>query len=379
MNNKKTILYLVTQSELGGVQQYIYDLATNLRDEFNVVVAFGEQGKNGELAKKLEKSNVKFYELPHLKREICPTNDLLAFAEIIKLIKKVKPDVVHLNSSKISILGSLATKLANRKIKTIYTVHGWVFNEPMSNAKKLFYKYSEKFTAFFKDKLICVSEYDRQIAIKEKITSPEKLVTIHNGIKKINFFQKDEALKILGKSKNDDSKPIIIGTIANLYKTKGLEHLVQSAKILKDDKINFEIFIIGEGSERKNLEELISELELQNNVFLVGRKNDASALLKAFDIYACSSVKEGFPYSLIEAIQAELAIVSTNVGGIPEITTDKVEGLLIKPRNERELAEKIKELINNKELLDKIKQKAKEKSVKEFTLESMLKKTKSIY
>ncbi|MFH0923895.1 MAG: glycosyltransferase, partial [Candidatus Falkowbacteria bacterium] len=94
-SNKKTILYLVTQSELGGVQRYIFDLAENLKTEFNVSVAFGEQGEKGELAKKLKIAEITYYTIPHLKRAISPINDLKALFEIIKLIKKIKPNIIH--------------------------------------------------------------------------------------------------------------------------------------------------------------------------------------------------------------------------------------------------------------------------------------------
>ena len=373
---KKTILYIITQSELGGAQKYVFDLAKNLQNEFNISVAVGEQGEKGELINKLKQKNIKYYIIPHLKRAISPINDLLSLIEIIKLIKKIKPDIIHLNSSKISILGSIASIFSKSKI--IYTAHGWVFNEPMPKWKKLFYKYSEKFTALFKNKIICVSEFDRQIAIKEKICSPKKLITIHNGIKQINFLSKQEARQKLFKN-NQDSK-LIIGTIANLYKTKGLEYLIQSIKILTSN-FQFPIItiIIGEGKERKNLQNLINQLNLKNSIFLFGKINNASELLKAFDIYICSSIKEGLSYTLIEAMQAELPIVATNVGGNSELIENNKTGILIKPQNQQELTNAINYLIKNKALSNQLRVNAEQKAMNEFSLESMISKTKKIY
>ncbi len=380
--NKKTILYLITQSELGGAQQYIFDLAINLKNEFNIIVASGEQGKNGELAKKLEKNNIEFLQISHLKRAISPVNDIIAIWEIKKLIKKINPNIVHLNSSKISILSSLSlfTLHANKQIRIIYTVHGWVFNEALPIWKKLFYKYAEKITAKAKNKLICVSEYDRQIAIQEKICKKEKLITIHNGVDKINFYDKQESISKLNiKNLNLKENEIILGTIGNLYKTKGFEYLIKASKILKDKNLNFKLIIIGEGDERKNLEKLIQDLELKNNVFLIGKVNKASKLLKAFDIYICSSVKEGFPYTILEAMQAELPIVSTNVGGIPEMISHNQEGLLVNSKSENKLANSIIKLINEKETRKTFSNKAKEKVSDEFNLDKMITATKNIY
>jgi len=114
---QKTILYLITQSELGGAQRYCFDLAANLKSEFNVIVAFGEQGEKGAIAEKLKKTSIKYYAIPHLKRSISPLNDFLALIQIVKLIKKIKPDIIHLNSSKISILGSLAAFISKLSIR----------------------------------------------------------------------------------------------------------------------------------------------------------------------------------------------------------------------------------------------------------------------
>jgi len=403
-NNKKTILYLITQSELGGAQRYIFDLAANLQNEFNIAVAFGEQGEKGELAQKLKEKGFELLKInksqianrksqiliiPHLKRAISPINDLKALIEITKLIKKLKPNIIHLNSSKISILGSLAgfiykSKIKNQKSKIIYTVHGWVFNEPLPKWKKLFYKYAEKITASLKNKIICVSEFDRQTAIQQNIAPAKKLTTIHNGIQPINFLPKEQASKklfrIINKSEIRNPKSEIrIGTIANLYPTKGLEYLVEATKQLSAFNFQLSTIIMGEGEERKNLEDLISQLNLKTNVILTGRIDNAAELLPAFDIYVCSSVKEGLSYTIIEAMQAGRPIVATNVGGNPELIQDYQTGLLVETKNPQILAEKIQKLINSPELQQKLGASAKQKAQKKFGLDKMIKKTKKIY
>ncbi|MFH1583382.1 MAG: glycosyltransferase family 4 protein [Candidatus Falkowbacteria bacterium] len=381
------ILYFITQSEFGGAQRYVFDLANNLKGNFQVAIALGEQGKNGKLAKILQENNIKYFIIPHLKRSLSPINDILAFFKIIKLIKNYRPDIIHLNSSKISILGSIAAfiiklRVTSYELRIIYTVHGWVFNEPLPVLIKYFYLYAEKFTAGFKNKIICVSEYDKRVAIKYKI-APEKLVTIHNGLTLINFYPKEEAREILHSRvmgyELQDAR-LLIGSVGNLYKTKSYEYLVEAANILISGyHLPFTFIIIGDGSERKNLENLIKKYNLKNNFILAGQIDEAAKLLKAFDIYVCSSVKEGLPYSILEAMAAGLPIVSTNVGGISEMIGDEKTGLLVKPAEARELAEKIKTLLNNKTLAQELGQSAKEKVKTEFGLEKMVAETKRVY
>jgi glycosyltransferase involved in cell wall biosynthesis len=371
-NGVKKILYFITQSEFGGAQRYVFDLANNLKVDFKVAIAMGEQGKYGKLAKILAKNNIEYFIIPNLKRNISPINDILALFEIIKLIKNYQPDIIHLNSSKISILGSIASLFI--KTKTVYTVHGWVFNEPLPAWLKYFYLYAEKITAKLKNKIICVSEYDEKMALKYKIAPAEKLVTIHNGLAPIDFFTKEQARKILHLNDAD----LIIGSIGNLYKTKGFESLIKTANIIKN-KISVKFLIIGDGSERKNLERLIKKYNLENNFILAGEINEAAKLLKAFDIYICSSVKEGLPYSILEAMQAELPIITTNVGGIPEIIENNKNGLLIKPAEALDIANALQKLTNDKNLAIYLGKNAEQKVKQEFSLEKMVEATKKTY
>ncbi|MFH1745152.1 MAG: glycosyltransferase family 4 protein [bacterium] len=383
MNSKKTILFLVTQSELGGAQRYVFDLAKSLKEEYNIHVGFGEQGANGELAKKLDEEKISWRAIPHLKRKISLWDDFLSLFQIIKYIRIAKPDIVHLNSSKISILGSLAAKICRVK-KIVYTVHGWVFNEPMPKEKKNFYIRAEKFTAKWKNKIICVSEADRLAGIQNKIAPEEKMIVVHNGIEEIkNYFSREEARKNINFALPDDKKiklnDVVIGSIGNLYKNKGFEYLINATKILATNGLNAKTVIIGEGEERKELENWIEQLGMEKNIYLAGRIDEASRLLPAFDIYACSSVKEGLSYTIIEAMMAGLPIVVTDVGGNKELIADKQEGIVVKSENAEELAKGISSLLNLAEENPKIKENARSKAHFEFSLNRMVMMTKNVY
>ena len=376
----KKILYIITQSELGGAQRYLFDLVDNLHEEFEISIALGEQGKDGELAKKLEAHNVKVLSIPHLKRAISPFKDLLAIVDTIKLLKKIKPDIVHLNSSKVSIIGSLASIFVKKlKARFVYTVHGWVFNEPLSGFKKSFYTFAEKFTARFKDRIICISSFDYEIAKKQLKIPEKKLTLIHHGIDPIKFLTKGEAREKFKSLMPDTQSKIVIGVIANLYRTKGLEYLIEAARLATDLGFNIVTIVIGEGSERKNLESVIGQNNLRSKFFLAGKMENAAELLPVFDIYVSSSIKEGLPYNILEAMQAGLPIIATNVGGIPEMITDGKNGLLVNPEKPKELAQRIKLLIEDNQLRESLKQQAQADANSEFTIDKMIKKTKEAY
>ncbi len=381
-NTKKPkILYLITQGEYGGAQHYILDLMQNLHQNFSLQIAFGEKQKSEKFVNLLKKYHINYHIIPELKRTINWHNDYQAYKKIRQLLKKEKPDILHLNSSKISILGSLAN--IGLKSKIVYTAHGWVFNERLSLQKKWFYILAERFTAIFKQKIICVSEFDRQSALNYHIAPDKKFLTIHNGIPDFPLLSRDESRQEIGQRLDDFSiflaPDLVVGTIGYLYKNKGFDYLINAIKLLVKQNISILLIIIGDGPEREELQDLIKQLKLDKNIYILGETKNASRLLRAFDIYICSSVKEGLSYTVIEAMTASLPIVATQVGGNAELIADKKEGLIIKPASSQKLADSIVYLQNNPELAQKYAQQAHKKALANFEIESMLQKTKYVY
>lgn len=383
----KKILFIVTQSEFGGAQHFLAHLVAALdKDKYDITVAAGPQGDDQTgLLKFLEKKGINTKHLKYLRRGINPLFDLyLSPAEIFNLIKREKPDILFLCSSKAGAIGSLVGRLTGVK-KIIYRIGGWAFNDPWPEWKKKLYILIEKWTAKFKDVIINNAESDRKQAIRLGIKPKNKIVTIYNGIdiNELNFLNKEEARRFL------KIKPgFVIGTIANLYLTKGLEYLIEAANIIvnkeqrtMNKKIKF--VVIGEGQERKKLEGLIKKYKLEKNFFLLGAIPDASKYLKAFDVFVLPSVKEGFPWTILEAMAAGVPIVATKVGAILEILKDPLmdsgqAGLLIKPADARALSKAIAGLINNKFLGAKFLNQAKKVVQEKFTLSKMIKKVEEL-
>ena len=425
---KKKILFLVTQSELGGAQRAIFDLAKGLfsvskKQSFKVVAAAGPEGDNQNgLLVQLAKTGIKTIHLKYLKRNINPYYDLRAFFEIRKLIRQEKPDLLQLGSSKAGFLGSLAARNFKDSLKVIYRIGGWAFNEPTGWLKRKIYFWAEKWSVKYKDVIVVNSDFERQQAINLKICPAQKIVTVYNGIalKQMKFLSKEEARAALGFSQKES----LVGTIANFYPSKGLEYLVDAAHLLKTKyrMPNTKYIVIGDGREREKLEKLIKEYNLEDCFFLPGQIPEAYQYLKAFDVFVLSSIKEGMPWTILEAMAAQLPIVATNVGGVPEMlslgkrlsqitkgrtsrprprqrrgrgismhallmserTTLKFEasdrvGLLIPLKNSQQLAEKITYILRNPQIAQDLAQKAKEKVIKDFALEKMLRKMKKIY
>jgi len=374
---KKSILYIITKSVWGGAAKYVFDLSTNLSDEYMITVAAGGHGK---FAQRIKRAQIPYFNINNFQRNINPFKDFFAFFEILGLLFQIKPDIIHVNSSKaggiVGLAGWAYKMLSGKKISLIFTAHGWAFNENRSKSQINLIKFFSKLTALFYDKIICVSEYDQKTAIRNKICKKNKLTVIHNGIdiEKISFLTKEKAQKkLIGKV-----SPFIIGTIAEYTKNKGLIYLLKAIKNIKDQEIDIILIGSGENPDKEKLKSFIKKYNLKNINFIEFIDNAAS-YLKSFDIFILPSLKEGLPYTILEAMAAEIPIIATDVGGIPEIIKNDINGILIKPKNPKLIKEKILHLINNPEISKDLSQKAKIRINKKFTLKRMIQKTRKIY
>ena len=380
MTKKSTCLYIITKSVWGGAAKYVFDLATNLSGEFEVAVAAGGKDK---FYQEIKKANLSYYNIYNFQRNINPFRDIFAFFEILSLLFQIKPEIIHVNSSKAGgitgVAGWIYKILSSKKIKLIFTTHGWAFAEHRPKLQLFLIKLFSKLTCLFYDKIICVSKYDYKIALKNKIAPDKKLITIHNGIdiNKINFLSQQEARKKLilnTKYKIQNTK--IIGTIAEWTDNKGLFYLLRAIKKIKDKK--FDVILIGSGEnpDKEKMYDFVKKNNLKN-IYLIEFIDNAVSYLKAFDIFVLPSLKEGLPYTILEAMAAEIPIIATNVGGVPEMFDDC--GIIIQPKNSQILAEKIIELINNPDLSQETTKKARQRVEKEFGLKKMLQETKKLY
>ena len=375
------ILYLITKSNWGGAQRYVFDLASELKDKHEVIVGLGGEGT---LKINLEKENVRVIPIKQLGRDVKASSDLKSFFDILKILKKEKPDVVHLNSSKIGIIGALACRVAGIK-KIIFTAHGWAFNEDRPAWQKLLIKTIAYSTIILCHKTIAVSKNIADSFLRWPFTK-NKIIVVHNGIEKIEFIEKEKALKeltshspILKEAIETTKEPLVVGMIGELHKIKGQIYAIEAIKDLLKEFPNILLLIIGGGEEEKKLNEAINKLELKRNVFLLGHIPKASRYLKAFDIFLLASLSEALAYVVLEAGQAGLPVVATNVGGIPEIISNNETGILIKSKNTKEIVLGIKCMIKNPENKKFFGEKLRSEIEAKFTLKNMLDGTTKIY
>ena len=377
---KKKILFVITKSNFGGAQRYVYDIARSLSlDEFEVVVAFGGEGL---LKEKLSDANIRTISVDGLERDINIFNEFRVFSQLMKLYREERPDVVHLNSSKIGGIGAFAGRVVGIK-RIIFTAHGWAFNEERPWIERMVIACLSWLTIMLAHMTIAVSKQIKSQMCYFPFTK-NRMKVIHNGVDQAGVFSKEEARGLLLKHNKKMSSAIPkdafwIGTVSELHATKGLLYAIEAVEKLVSKGKNVVFIIIGEGEKRHELRKLIEEKNLQDKVFLFGFIDAAPQYLRAFDIFTLTSISEALSLSTLEAGLSERPVVASDVGGLPEIITSNESGLLVPIRDSQAIADAIDFLIENKEKRGLLGSKLKQKVENDFSLQKMLTKTIEVY
>ncbi len=306
---KKKILYVITKSNWGGAQKYVYDLATSLpKEQFDAAVALGG---TGPLLEKLQAAGIRTISLP-LTRDIKIFSDpTVVLFSLLRLFREERPDVVHLNSSKAGGIGAFAARLAGVQ-RIIFTAHGWPFAEKRNAVWRLFAWLGSYGTALLSHEIIAVSKKDLLLG-QRMLFCTNKMHLVYNGIKLPMAFGSGEVIRSAFPA-----GARITGTIGELTNNKNQIALIEQAKSNSD----MFVAIVGEGEERSRLEAQIREYGLEARVKLFGFM-PAREVLKGFDVFVLPSLKEGLPYVLLEARAASLPIEANRVGGVGEIMDAK--------------------------------------------------------
>ncbi len=333
---KQKVLFLITKSNWGGAQRYVYDLATSLNPaEYEIVVALGG---DGPLKQKLEVAGIRTISVPHLVRDISFSKELRSFLDIYRIIRAERPQVLHVNSSKAGGIGAFWGRLL-RVPRVVYTAHGWAFNEDRSWLSRAVVGFFHWLTICFAHTTITVSD-----ALQRQMRWPGvsgKLQTIHLGRSAPHVLNRAAARTALA-AEQPALQPYVADvwliSVGELHPVKRHCDAIRAVKDLLPEYPTLRYCIIGDGQLRTSLAATIAELKLTEHVFLLGHLEDAAQYLRAADIFLFPSRSEALGYAALEAAQAGLPIVASNVGGIPEIVRDGECGTLVPPEDPAALA-----------------------------------------
>lgn len=388
-SRRPAILYVVTLSEWGGAQRYVHDLAVRLRGEFEVAVACAP---GGPLVHRLRAAGVAVHEIPALVRSIRPLTDLRALWQLYRLMRRLKPDIVHCNSSKAGVLGRLAALLAGVPVR-LFTAHGWAFTEGRPFRQRWLLARVEGLAALASTHIICVSEHDRELALRFRVAGPERLTVIHNGVDPAPFR---------AMPARRGGRPFTVVMTARLAPPKDPLCLLEAfARLRNGDGLPaMRLVFVGDGPLRQRLEEAATALGLRvlrrdapaaeaglgdggavPEVVFTGERpmEDVAVILAEADAFVLASRWEGLPISVIEAMMAGLPVVASRVGGLPELVADGVTGYLVPPGDAGALAAALAKLAGDPAAAARMGQAGRRRALAAFTAERMVAGTRSLY
>lgn len=339
------ILQIITLSELGGAQTVVINLSNKLSEHHEVIVAAGEG--DGKMWQMLH-SDVKQEHCKHLKRALSPVDDMLTIIDFRKLYRKYKPDIIHLHSSKVGILGRIAFPAK----KTIYTVHGF---DSIRLAHRKFLPI-ERLMQHACKAIVGVSHYDAKNLKMEKIT--HHVHCVYNGIYPI---ESGKGLSFQIPKKYTQ----VVLCIARLSPQKDSDLFMAVAALLP----HYAFVWIGNQQEVYNH---------PDNVYFLGNIPNAGRYNLIADLFILPSNYEGLPMVILEAMSVGKPIVASNVGGISEIVVNGKNGYVVE-NTPQAFAEKISCILENEETRRLFAENARHRFMRELTVDKMIEGYLEIY
>lgn len=322
-----------------------------------------------------------FIQIP-IKRSPYSIQNIKAIMELKKVIEKEKFDIVHCHTPMGSVVARLATKEARKNgTRVIYTAHGYHFYKGAPLISWLLYYPVEKWLAKYTDTQITITQEDYDLAKKKfKI---KDLYLVHGvGLdeEKFNIVISDEEKENLKQELKIDDKSVVCTYVAELNKNKNQQLLIKAIKKLKDDNNNVTLLLVGKGKCEQRLLKLIKKLNLEDDVKLLGYRSDIVKILSITDIYLASSLREGLPVNVMEAMYMGLPIIAVDNRGHRELVQHNENGFIVEQNSamENNMSSYLKLLVNDKKMRDKFGKNSNEK-VKEYTLKNVIENMKKIY
>jgi glycosyltransferase involved in cell wall biosynthesis len=352
---------LVTLAETGGAQTYVAALLRALVGSYQVtVVAHGD----GPLRQAAERAGADFVSLRHVRRPISIWRDLLGLVELVRLLRRVRPHLLHASSSKAGVLGRIAGWLTRVPVR-IFTVHGWAFTAS-TGLSSLVYRWAERLVRPLTTTTVCVSESERVAGIAAGTCNPRTTVVIRSGI--------DLDGRPLARPVRATPRIVAVG---RLQAPKDPLSLVRALGTLSGRR--FEGILVGDGPDRPAVEAELRRLGLEGVIVLTGEREDVAEILAESDIFVLASRSEAFPITVLEAMAAGLPVIGPRVGGLAELVVEGETGLLVAPGDPAALANAIGTLVDDPALRERFGAAGRARVETNFTLESFLDAHRDLY
>src|SRR5262245_526379 len=369
------IVHLITRLELGGAQQNtLFCVEHHDRERFRVALWAGEGGRLDRAARAIRAAEVRI--VPWLVHPVAPMRDAIAVARLASILRDV--DLIHTHSSKAGILGRSAARLAGVP-GIVHTVHGWSFNDAQSAVERRLFIEAERAAARVTDRIVCVSHFDRDRGLEEGIGHPAQYRVLRSGIDASLYATLPGARERMRGQLGATEGDLVVGSIANFKPQKSPLDFVEAARLARRRDPRLRFYIAGDGPLRPSVERAIAEADLGSVVRLLGWRDDVPQLLAATDIFLLTSLFEGLPRAVLQALASSVPVVATHTGGVAEVISSGRTGLLVPPGSPTAAAEAILALAKDPDGRSKMAAAGRSRLTDEFDNRRMVRDLEDLY
>jgi glycosyltransferase involved in cell wall biosynthesis len=374
------IAYVLTPIQFGGAEKVNLNFLKNVdRNQYDVypILLIRPWEDYNFFSKQVEETDYRIYKIPIAKKPLSEGRDYFRILRCIRnLYSILSMDSFHLIHSHgyfADIIGTPVSRIL--KIPHLSTCHGFISNEKNLRV----YTWLDKFSLRFCKKIIAVSEEIKSDLVRSGIAE-SSIVVIQNAVQNsyhVGFYENERLRRrqLLQIGKDE----FVIGYVGRLSEEKGVRYLIEAGLILKGKGIPFRIIVVGDGPERKVLEDLAKGKDLGERIIFVGFQGDAENWMTAMDVFVLPSLTEGTPMALLEAMACGIPVVASSVGGVPRVVVSGNNGILVAPRKSEEIADAVKGLYETEGLRETLAEEAKRTIRSEFYIDGWVRKIEAEY
>jgi glycosyltransferase involved in cell wall biosynthesis len=378
--NKTKVLHPITRMIVGGAQENTMFTAFLLdKSRYQVQVISGPQtGSEGSLIGEVRTRGISLTINPHLLRQLNPYHDIFCLFSLVRFIRQGKFSIVHTHSSKAGILGRLAAKMAGTPV-IIHTVHGWSFHEHMHPTLRNTYIILERWIARFTDQIIAVAEKDIEKGLKHGIGRPDQYRLIHSAIPLDEFDPKRVDRESIRIELGIPPEVNVLGNIGRFSAQKNPLDWVRVAGRVGRAIPDCRFLLVGDGPLHGEVEAALVAEGIHSQTILTGLRRDVPEMMAAMDVFLLTSLWEGLPRVIPQAMAMGLPVVANAVDGSSEAIVPGETGYLCSPGALDEMAERCAELIRDPIKRSTMGKKGQAYASREFDVRQMVAQIDNVY
>lgn len=383
MSDPVRVLRVIARLNVGGPALHVSYLARGLRDRgYETTLVAGDVARGEEsMAFVAEQAGVEVVPLPGLSRELSPFHDAVAVVRLARLIRRLRPHIVHTHTAKAGAVGRAAALLAGgpRRPVVVHTFHGHVLRGYFGRAGTLLFRAIETVLARFSDALVAVSPQVRDDLVAIGVAPADRFTVVRLGIELEPRVHCDEDPVEIRRGIGLPPSRFVVGWFGRMTAVKRTNDLLDALTGLLERGIDATLLLVGDGVDRARLEQLAHERGLARHLLFLGYQEDVARWYAICDAVVLTSANEGTPVTVIEALAAGRPVVATDVGGVSDVVEEGVSGFLVPRGGTSQMAERLAQLACDPDLRTRMGAAGRESVLRRYAVQRLVDDVDALY